>query len=470
MARSIKKSKKKASIKASTTNDDTRSPLTRKTQDKPTQILRQESEQEWTPLQQEQIDLAKKLDSYISEFQKKLLRLNFTPSPRELVILFIMNLHPRWRRLVEPVELSCSSWVEAAAFARLHCARVSAILGCEQNDADTIFKSPETRALRDSGYFAPESSPIAQQQQEQRKNTNVSDIMSSQEQHLVEKIISYREKSPPKPTTTTSALPEPSSEVSSSFSTPPQTATKQPSVDPVETKESSANVTAKIEPETKKVEVKETKNVKEPSTAEPVTIASNSTSSSASSPPITKAKVQQAANKTKKGKEKSVTMLQYERPFTATVDHEDPNSHSHSICNRVPPEYAEVNLAFLELTINEKKVKGLLAKQSWGSSAMSLGCVNRLGLSMRKSDNFGINTNFGYADSIGFLTLPIVHPADPNTKSEMEIQVLPQIYGGKIDLVLGADFFHYHNPTLNIRTRAIRFLEKETPYIVGQIE
>jgi hypothetical protein len=458
MVRSVKKSKKKASIKSSATADATHSATTRKIQDQRPQSTRQDSvEQEWTPLQQEQIDLAKKLDSYISEFQKKLLRLNFTPSPRELVILFIMNLHPRWRRLVEPVELSCSSWVEAAAFARLHCARVSAILGCEQNEADAIFKSPETRALRDSGYFAPESSPIAQQQ-EQRKSGNVSDIMSSQEQHLVEKIISYREKPPSKPTNVAKSC----SEASSSSSTTSQAVAKQPVI----SKEGElGNITTKTEPETKKAEVKEA----EPSASTSVELASDSTSSSLLTNEAVQIKVQQTV-KNKKSKEKNNTMLQYESPFSATVDHEDPNSHDQSICNQVPPEHAGVNLAFLELTINGKKVKGLLAKLRWGSSAMSLDCVKRLGLTMKKSDYFGINTDFGYADSIGFLTLPIVHPADPNTTSEMEIQVLPQIYGGKVDLVLGADFFHYHNPTLNIRTRAIRFLDKETPYIVGQIE
>lgn len=479
MARSVKKSKKKASVKVSTASDGTQSTSTRKNEDQFSQNCRQEQEHDWTPLQQEQIELSTKLDSYISEFQKKLLRLNFTPSPRELVILFIMNLHPRWRRLVEPVELSCSSWVEAAAFARLHCARVSAILGCEQNDADTIFKTPESRALRDSGYFASESSPIAEQQ-EARKNSNVSDIMSTQEHHLVEKIISYREKSPSKPT-----LPESLSEISSFSSTASQTAAK-PSTEKVERKESTSNGISKNEPELRKVDIKEAEHS---AASPPLTttteapgaiIASNSTCSSLPSPTkaATQTKVQQQAAKNrkekekddKKSKEKNLTMLQYESPFSAAVDHEDPNSHSKSICNRVPPEHAGINLAFLELTINDKKVKGLLAKLRWGSSAMSISCVNRLGLSMKQSDHFGINTDFGYADSIGFLTLPIIHPADPNIKSEMEIQALPQIYGGKVDLVLGADFFHYHNPTLNIRTRAIRFLEKETPYIVGQIE
>ncbi|CAO3611492.1 unnamed protein product [Mucor fragilis] len=492
MVQKVKKSKKRAVGKPSTSANAAK--LAASGQQQPISSAQDDYDnQNWTPMQLEQIELSKKLDNYISGFQNKLLRLNFQPSNRELVILFIMNLHPRWRRMVEPVELSCSSWVEAAAFARLHCARVSAILGCE-NRADAIFKTPEVRALRDSGYFAPDDADLKLHAPE-----SIAHLLNPEQGNDSEKSDAENksESSPPPappvymngtmtvspiitPTSASTALPaklasaEATTDSNQTVSSPKKASddkagksagkekaspSASPSISQSSTSESS---------QTLKPDVKDSTPAFD---AAPAAV----TASSSSSPPPTKAqvqaKVQQAIkNRKEKEKEKKVQtqtqqqMKQLENMNTVTLD------QMGTVLTNIPKQHLGVNLTFLELPVNGKKVKGLLAKLSWGSSAISVECAQRLGLKMKPSDHLCINTDFGYVDSVGILTLPIHHPADlTKTKSEMDIQVLPMIYGGKVDLVLGADFFCFYNPTLNIRTRAICFMEKETPYIVEKL-
>lgn len=450
--------------------------------------------QNWTPMQLEQMELSNKLDNYISGFQKKLLRLNFQPSNRELVILFIMNLHPRWRRMVEPVELSCSSWVEAAAFARLHCARVSAILGCE-NRADAIFKTSEVRALRDSGYFAPDDAGLKSHTPE-----SIAHLVSPEEGNDSEKSDADNRSGSSSPTVpvyynnTMTVSPIPPTTSTPTSTTPPvkpasiETPTDQnQSISlpkkAVEDKESKSAGKEKAlpsaSPSVSQSSISESSqtlkpDVKDASTAAPNTTTTTATASSSSSPPTKaqmQAKVQQAIkNRKEKEKEKKAhTQMQQQMKHLEKMSTIAPDQMG-TVLTNIPKQHLGVNLTFLELPVNGKKVKGLLAKLSWGSSAISVDCAQRLGLKMKPSDHLCINTDFGYVDSVGILTLPIHHPADPSkTRSEMDIQVLPMIYGGKVDLVLGADFFCFYNPTLNIRTRAICFLEKETPYIVEKL-
>lgn len=509
MVQKVKKPKKKAasksSVSAKTTNSE--NPEQQPQQEQSSSSIRHnelDSQENWTPMQREQIELSKKLDNYIGEFQKKVLRLNFQPSSRELIILFIMNLHPRWRRMVESVELSCSSWVEAAAFARLHCARVSAILGCE-NRSDAIFKTPEARALRDSGYFAPDDSDLKPNSPasishlllhpEEENDFDKSDTESSLPPVSTAITSSSSSSSSSSPSSIAAAATTSSTAtatvVSLSARTPTAADQKQSSNAPKKVTESEI----RVKPTTSKEKGKTSPSVS-PSVSHSIAseatqtqkpdvkdAVASSTLSQASSPSLSsapalptkvqmQAKVQQAIkNRKEKEKEKRAqTQLQQQRKqwdkmvATITPDQMD------TLLTHVPKQHLGVNLSFLELSVNGKKVKGLLAKLSWGSSAISLDCANRLGLHMKPSDLLCINTDFGYVDSIGILTLPIHHPADPaQTISEMDIQVLPMIYGGKVDLVLGADFFCFYNPTLNIRTRAIRFLEKETPYIVEKL-
>ncbi|KAL0145351.1 hypothetical protein V8B55DRAFT_1442955 [Mucor lusitanicus] len=470
MVQKVKKSKKKVMSKPSASTNAAKSAAS---EQQPPQLPVQDKQdnQNWTPMQLEQMELSNKLDNYISGFQKKLLRLNFQPSNRELVILFIMNLHPRWRRMVEPVELSCSSWVEAAAFARLHCARVSAILGCE-NRADAIFKTSEVRALRDSGYFAPDDAGLKSHTPE-----SIAHLVSPEEGNDSEKSDADNRSGSSSPTVpvyynnTMTVSPIPPTTSTPTSTTPPvkpasiETPTDQnqsisclrrllktrkanqqerkalPSASPSVSQSSISESSQPLKPD-----------VKDASTAAPNTTTTTATASSSSSPP-TKAQMQAKQQ-----------MKHLEKMSTIAPD------QMGTVLTNIPKQHLGVNLTFLELPVNGKKVKGLLAKLSWGSSAISVDCAQRLGLKMKPSDHLCINTDFGYVDSVGILTLPIHHPADPSkTRSEMDIQVLPMIYGGKVDLVLGADFFCFYNPTLNIRTRAICFLEKETPYIVEKL-
>ncbi|CEP18909.1 hypothetical protein [Parasitella parasitica] len=430
--------------------------------------------QNWTPFQLEQIELSKKLDNYIGGFQKKVLRLNFQPSNRELVILFIMHLHPRWRRIVEPVELSCSSWVEAAAFARLHCARVSAILGCE-NRSDAIFKTSDSKALRDSGYFAPDDT-------EQKFDTSISisHLLKPEEDINSEKSESERRFESLSISATTannkaaaSSASEPASALPSGDQKQLLNENRKATDDTSEVKPAArdkAKASPSLSPSMSHSSTSESSQTVKPDARD---VATTSSSFLTSSP--TKAQMQtkvQQAVKTRKEKEsekKAESLLLQQKKQLEKMRVIAPDQMGTLITN-VPERHLGINLTFLELPINGKKVKGLLAKMSWGSSAISIDCATRLGLKIKPGDYLCINTDFGYVDSVGILTLPIHHPADPNkTKCEMDIQVLPMIYGGKVDLVLGADFFCFYNPILNIKTRAIRFLEKETPYIVEKL-
>ncbi|KAI7902412.1 uncharacterized protein BX663DRAFT_74800 [Cokeromyces recurvatus] len=412
-----------------------------------TPIESQFESKEWTPIQKEQIKLAKQLDEYISEFQQKLLLLNFLPSDRELVILFIMNLHPRWRRMVEHMELSCPSWLEVAALARMHCARVSAILGCEDlNSSTTIFKSPESRALRDSGYFVPDTC-VSAAQKKQTINSIKHLLISEEKQQQIEKIFNDMSLNE------SQLEQKQQSEVKKGQSREKENS-KAKEQDSNKDKWTVGSSTSSISDNPS--------NTLDASSVTNNDVSDTSPNSSLSSTVSKSGPSKIDIKTTKNSKKKNIITI----PAPVVDLTENPRILTH-----VPPEHSGVNLTFLELPINGQKVKGLLAKMRWGSSAISLDCVQRLGLPMQKSDNFGINTDFGYIDSIGILILPIHHPADPqNITSKMEIQVLPSIYGGKVDLVLGADFFHFYNPTLNIISRCIQFLGKETPYIVEKIK
>ncbi|KAI8645495.1 acyl-CoA dehydrogenase/oxidase [Parasitella parasitica] len=430
MVQKVRKSKKKVDSKPNTSNNATS--LTSRSQKQPTSSGEDELEpnnQEWTPIQLEQIELSKKLDNYIGGFQKKVLRLNFQPSNRELVILFIMNLHPRWRRMVEPVELSCSTWVEAAAFARLHCARVSAILGCESR-SDAIFKTSDSKALRDSGYFAPDNS-------EQKFDTSVSisHLLKPEDDTTCDQSdTENKTESLPLPVTA-ATNPVASSSAPEPASAPPPGDQKQ-----------SLNESKKTADDASDAKAAAKDRVKASSAVSSSTSHSSTSESSQASKPDargaaapsssslhTKAQIPttvQPATKNRKEK-KAQNQLQQQKKQLEKMSAITPDQMGTLLTN-VPEKHLGVNLTFLELPINGKKVKGLLAKMSWGSSAISIECATRLGLEMKPNDYLCICTDFGYVDSVGVLTLPIHHPADPtSTKSEMDIQVLPMIYGGK---------------------------------------
>ncbi|KAI8082153.1 hypothetical protein BDF21DRAFT_417213 [Thamnidium elegans] len=510
----------------------------------------EEPRKEWTPLQLEQVELTKQLEGYIKEFEKKLNSLSFKPTEREVIILFVMHLHPRFKRLVEPMEPSLKNWTEAADLARNHCTRISVTLDCERLDNDLMFRSAETKALLCSGYFVSSDSPsksmypgaefighllnpkgISNAPASGEDSSPVEEVIYADKIVATKTIeVDKREEIKTKEVVVTSELSKEAAPIKEKLPAKEKMPTKEtaPTKEKMPVKEPSP-VKELVASPVKEAPTKEALTIKEsvPITKESVSTTKDSApikdsvpttkeaSSSKEAPTakettilldegkpqtkvntekkdtteekkdkgkgvkeesvnkenipssITKSAVQariQQAVKNKKEKEKKTIP-----PWITAVKSNGSLNSSKSVCYRVPEEHAGVNLTFLELEVNGKKVKGLLAKLRWGSSAMSLDCVKRLGLDMMETDNFCISTDFGNEDTIGILKLPIVHPADPHIKSEMEIQVLPMIYGGKIELVLGADFFYFFNPTLNIKSRAIRFLDKETPYIVSKI-
>lgn len=599
MKKTTRRSKKKGAAKTRPSNDAKEEP--------------KEHTVTWTPLQIEQADLAKQLETYIYEFKQKLQWLNFEPANRELVILFVMNLHPRFKRLVEPLVPTYATWEDAAEFAKLHCTRISVILGCERHDSDMIFRSLESKALISSGYFISKDSPARSlypgaeaiqhlltatpslPAEPTSESESYSSLVITGEEFSTEELIGSisgetKEKKvevDDEPVNDEEAARVNSEETSkvddeetlkvdneevskmankNAFKevdkyvsnvaieeTPKDTSKENKEETPKENKEKTYKVnnveTLKVnseetlvinKEETPKINNEESLNVNNeetemlteetiqnkqeeiqsdkavhvdhedlddtmtpkdisqdvvegskekqkkdtkvspkdeknddehkinadtiPSKKTDDKLVKEATEKKDSPSSMTKSAVQariQQAVKNKKEREKKLAS-----PKGVTTS----SSSNKSICYSVPDEHAAVNLAFLELEVNEKKVKGLLAKLRWGASAMSIPCAKRLGLTVNESSSFCIQTDFGIEDTIGYLSMPIVHPADPNIKADLNVHVLPMIYGGKVDLVLGADFFYIFKPTLNIKSRAIRFLEKETPYIVSKIE
>ncbi|KAG1090970.1 hypothetical protein G6F42_019554 [Rhizopus arrhizus] len=466
MVQKVKKSKKKGASNPRTSPNATKLAASEQ-QPAKSLVEDEQDEQNWTPMQLEQIELSKKLDNYIAGFQKKLLRLNFQPSNRELVILFIMNY----------IRVGVVWWNLWNFLVRA--------------GADAIFKTSEARALRDSGYFAPDDADLKLHTTESIAHllNPEEDSNNSEKSDADNKLESSSSPTSTAATTATIATST-STAATSSSATPPVTPLTADT--PTDQKRNLGSPKKVIEENEGKSAGKE-KAKSSPSVSPSISHSSTSESSqtlkpdvkdstsaitpstSSSSPSPTKAQMQakvQQAIKIRKEKEKEKKtqsqmqqqMQQLEKMSTISPD------QMGTLLTNIPKQHLDVNLTFLELPVNGKKVKGLLAKLSWGSSAISIDCAQRLGLKMKPSDHLCINTDFGYVDSVGILTLPIHHPADPTrAKSEMDIQVLPMIYGGKVDLVLGADFFCFFNPTLNIRTRAICFLEKETPYIVEKL-
>ncbi|KAG2212607.1 hypothetical protein INT47_000583 [Mucor saturninus] len=654
----------------------------------------------WTPLQLEQAELAKQLETYINEFKQKLQWLNFKPTNRELVTLFVMNLHPRFKRLVEPLVPTYATWEDAAEFSRLHCTRISVILGCERHDSDMIFRSPESKALISSGYFVSNDSPakslypgaeavkhlltatpslptdltsesesysslviaaedlstgeqtgnISGETKEKKKEVNDEPVKDEEASKLndeeaskinneevskvsnnntfeeasedaskvaiedtlkvtmketyiatneeIDKATNEETDKATNEKTSKAVIEETSKAIIEEKSkadieetdfketvkadiektdkadierTDKADIEKTDKADIEKTDKADIEKTDKIVIEktdkiviekTDKVVIEETDKVVIEETAKLITEESSKENNEETSKVNEETGVfDNDSNQTKqeetqtdeavhidakklddtgtskdinqdveehKEKQKQDTKVipkdkktddehksntdtilnekTDDRPIKEVTEKKDHpssmtksavqariqqavknkkerekklalpkgaasnSSTNKSICYSVPDEHAAVNLAFLELEVNGKKVKGLLAKLRWGASAMSIPCAKNLGLTINESSSFCIQTDFGIEDTIGYLKMPIIHPADPNIKAELNVHILPMIYGGKVDLVLGADFFYIFKPTLNIKSRAIRFLEKETPYIVSKIE
>lgn len=417
----------------------------------PNDTQRNKPEAKYTSPQLEQTKLAKQLESYIVEFETKMNQLNYKLLNRELVILFIANLHPRWKRLVEPVEHTFQQWEDAANAARYHCIKLSALLGGERVDTSPLFITQESLYILQSGYFAPETNPDVERYSRE-----------SSIQHLLS------------PTFTTAHMAKNTAPVSLS----PSAATVN-----VEKKEKTKDKPHEKEKRKEKgyEKAKEKENVVEKEKTEKKVETKEEKESEKVEKDVKKetqkAKKRKAPTEMnqdeKQKQETKIVLKQQNNSFSKVQNNNNKNNGiviaESDIYYTVPECYKNVNLMFLSLDVNGRDVKGLLSKLSWENSAISVDCIERLGLPLITSNSYRINTELGFVSSLGFVNLPILHPADPNIKSELMAQVLPKIYNGKVELILGSDFFFKFKPILNIKQRAIRFLDKEVPYFVHKL-
>ncbi|KAG1460533.1 hypothetical protein G6F46_005301 [Rhizopus delemar] len=367
----------------------------------PNDTQRNKPEAKYTSSQLEQTKLAKQLESYIVEFETKINQLNYKLLNRELVILFIANLHPRWKRLVEPVEHTFQQWEDAANAARYHCIKLSALLGGERVDTSPLFITQESLYILQSGYFAPETNPDVERY-----------FRESSIQHLLS------------PTFTTAHMAKNTATVN----VEKKEKTKDKSHEKEKRKEKgyekakeNENVIEKEKTE-KKVETKEEKE------SEKVEKDVEKGTQKAK-----KRKAPTEMNQDEKQKQETKNVLkQQNNSFSKVQNNKNKNNGiviaESDIYYTIPECYKNVNLMFLSLDVNGRDVKGLLSKLSWENSAISVDCIERLGLPLITSDSYRINTELGFVSSLGFVNLPILHPADPNIKSELMAQVLPKIY------------------------------------------
>ncbi|CEI95102.1 hypothetical protein RMCBS344292_09302 [Rhizopus microsporus] len=382
----------------------------------------------YAPVQLEQAELAKQLERYIVEFETKVDQLKYKLLDKELVILFVANLHPRWKRLLEPIEHTFQHWKDAASIAVYHCVKVSALLGSERTDKSPLFTSQESIDILRSGYFASETHPDIE------RHPRESSI-----QHLIG-------------TSTTALMPKKPATPS-----PPLLTTEMATVYSEKNKTKEKDNEKMIPKEhIRKPDAKEDKHKQDKKE-----VQKTEKKKAAQDDKLTKSK--QTISSTTRNDN---NIIETNNNTRNDSDSKENNIKDGNICYKIPECYKGVNLMFLELTINGKTVKGLLSKLSWGCSAISIDCVKRLGLTLSTSNLFCINTDFGIVNSLGFVKLPISHPAEPNIKSELITQVVPSTYNGKVELILGSDFFFKFKPTLNIKKRAIRFLDREASYIV----
>lgn len=418
-----------------------------------------EDSEEWTPVQLEQIDLANKLNEYINSFQKKLIGLSFTPSDRELVILFIMYLHPRWRRFVEPMELSCSTWIEAAAYAKLHCGRISAMLGCEKIGSSCIFNTPESRALRDSGYFAPET-PLT----DDLSSSNQSESTPDKADKLVNNININ-------PDDLEDSKSDSAASMSAISSTSTTTNVKQHSND----LENGQKEDLKVEKPDSMIEesiVNESIEDKHNHKLEDTNSIEERQNGGEECGELENGQIngyleqQSDISKEIKPHQTVKNKKTYKANTVYAKQHIDATN---LIVNLIPSDYDNIHFMFIEIPIKEMEVKTILAKFSFESSVISIDCVRRLGLEWNENGS-KIKTNLGSVEALGDLALPFAHPENPE-KMELEVKafVLPKIFGGIADLVLGADFFFKYQPVLNVKTRTIHFFGKEAPYTVKRL-
>ncbi|KAI9249782.1 hypothetical protein BDA99DRAFT_523631, partial [Phascolomyces articulosus] len=364
-------------------------------------------------LAQEQCRLYRELDDYINQFRQKASEKHVASlSHRELIILFVMNLHARWKRIVEPEEYRFKDWEEAAQVARYHAIKVSILLGAERCDQDPMFTSKEAKDVLASGYFKYDSN---NNQHSLTTNMVSKDTVEEKKQEKEKKI--------------------------------PVVSNQQ---------DENTSITEKSDTTTTATTEKQSSTTTASSNATPTT-------------PSTSSNKQQEQSKKEKKKEQKKDEDENDR-LTHTQRRGKliipSGANKKSVCYKIPSAHKDVNLPFVDLIINGYRVRHcLLAKKRWGASAMSVALQEDLKLTLNRSDACDIGTEFGQVnDAIGSVNCMIQHPCNASLVSELAIQVMPALYGGKVDLILGADFFFFFGATFNLKYSMLRFMGQDAPF------
>ncbi|KAI9493851.1 hypothetical protein BDB00DRAFT_820950 [Zychaea mexicana] len=409
--------------------------------------------------------LCQELEEYIDQFRSKAQAVPGTLDDQELIVLFVLHLHPRWKRLIEPEEIRFKTWEEAAKAARYHAIKLSAILGAEREDNNPMFTTKEAKDILASGYFKPD--------QQQQPPPAVIAARNKNSSKSIDGSVNYSIDDAAKPTVSNDTV-SPSPTASAQAKQQDQQKKEKENI-PATTRsnsDSTAKAQADVEPSTSK---------------EKQQVTSTRTTSSSLSSASTKVaagpgKEQEQQEKKKDLKEVSSSSSppspkSFSSSSPSTLTHTqrrgklkipagaDPNS----VCYKLPSAHTNVNLPFLDIPINGQRVRALLAKKRWGASAMSVALQQDMKLPLNRSEACDIGTEFGQVeDAIGSVICLVSHPANPSLEAELAVQVMPALYGGRVDLILGADFFFYFTATFSVRNSTVRYMGLDAHFVADK--
>ncbi|ORX58975.1 hypothetical protein DM01DRAFT_1333572 [Hesseltinella vesiculosa] len=395
-------------------------------------------------LLREQAKLAKDLENYIQHFLQLAWFGKYELNEREKIILFVMNLHPRWKHLVEPYEPMATCLNDIIYMTRYHSAKYSALLGAPVHYDMAIFESASAKQALASGDF--EFPRHNHSLKNHPLNLTPIKVVRTGGQAI------NADKTHPIAPTTTSPTPEKAPAQPDIGRAPevPAATTVAATEDALSTSVSTATMTKTAPAADDKIAPKQV--------------------------PQTNTTTTKAAAKNKKKKKASEffsdDQLQfYEEEQVRII--ERCTRQKDTVCSLVPAAHQNVNLAFLEVNILGIKVKALLAKQRWPVTVISLPLVllaGYSGLDIEYELRQDIHTEFGIVkESLGGVVLPIC-PADEaaqNSVCLLPVQVLPSIYGSRAAMILGADFFTATNAKFYLSRLAIEFNGHEAKFTTG---
>ncbi|KAI8385016.1 uncharacterized protein BYT42DRAFT_564428 [Radiomyces spectabilis] len=441
MVRKKKNAKSKSSItnsKVASGNETTTSTSTEEVNPPPMSTPFGVSEKLSKDLTEEQDRLEEELQEYIMEFTAKEKAMKHKLHNLELMMLFVMNLHPRWKRLIEPIDYQLKTWEEAAAIAQWHAVKYSSLLGVKDS---LFFQSKKAKHALQTGYFVPQSHP-SKKEGAATSTTAASTASTS--------------TAPPSRQRNHKADQQPTVDKSQTLNNPPKTTQADKS-------KHSAAASSTIPPP-----------VSKPARAVSPSVSLSSESSSKSKNTANtrlsnaNAKTQSVNKITEKPLEKpGVIKIPFFSNVTRVVS-SDVNSSD--LCRNIPKEHQNASLPCLELDFKGKKMLALVS-EAWGYSAISSALVTRLDVPVDSSQDFVIATDFGYVtDTYGQVELDWVSPASSkHVIPKLRLQALPSIYGGKIEMVLGADFFVLCQASVDMREKVVRFKNAKAPLIMKKL-